>query len=382
MNDGQYENRVWTIPNAITFFRLLLIPLLALAYAHWKNNLWSAAVVALAGLSDIADGFIARHLHMESKLGRVLDPAVDKAMQATMCLLLIGRYPVMLWVLVFFGVKELVLTVLGYRYMCVTGIVNSARWYGKASSIVQYVAAIVLMTRPTIREFSANVLIGLCIATHAVSLLLYVVFYLRSTRSTAREEVAMRTIDWGVLALYLLFMAAIFLMLFTTGDSYLHDVLWKPLFLFLRFASIVGVLGIPAFFLGEKIPREKLHYDSFLFRCHAWEDEGRFYEKIGIQWWKTHTPDMSKFVKKAFPKQGGMKRDPESIRRLIQETCSAELVHWILICLSPVFVFMMKEWGVLAMVLYAIGNMVSLIIQRYNRPRLVKLLQRIEKRNA
>ena len=53
-----------------------------------------------------------------------------------------------------------------------------------------------------------------------------------------------------------------------------------------------------------------------------------------------------------------------------------------LILLSPAFVLLMDEYGVLAMMLYILGNLISLIIQRYNRPRIMKIIQRIEQRNA
>ena len=66
----------------------------------------------------------------------------------------------------------------------------------------------------------------------------------------------------------------------------------------------------------------------------------------------------------------------------MQETCSAEFVHWVLILLSPVFAVLMDELGVLSMILYIIGNLVSIIIQRYNRPRVQKIIQRIERRKC
>ena len=91
---------------------------------------------------------------------------------------------------------------------------------------------------------------------------------------------------------------------------------------------------------------------------------------------------MSKYIRRAFPKQGNLLRDPDHLRKLVVETCSAEFVHWVLILLSPLFAILMDELGVLAMILYIIGNMVSLVIQRYNRPRIMKIIQRIEKRKC
>lgn len=383
MQENSYQNRVVTIPNVLSVIRLLLIPVFLWLYCICKEHIWSAAVVVASGLTDMLDGLIARRFHMESNVGRVLDPVADKLAQTAMCFAMIYRYPIMLWVLGFFAVKELAMAVLGFGYMKRTGVVNSARWYGKASSIVQYATMLALIVNPTISDYSAHVLISLCMVTHGVSLLLYVIFYIRSMMNPSHVPgVAMRPIDWQIMVMYLLLMLSFFLLMFTSGESFMSDVLPKPLYLFLRFASIVGTMGIPAFFLGEKLPRKWFNPEKFPFRSFAWENEGKIYEKIGIQWWKTHTPDMSKYIRRAFPKQGNMMRDPVHLRRLVVETCSAEFVHWCLIFLSPVFVVLMDELGVLSMVIYILGNMVSLVIQRYNRPRILKIVQRIEKRKC
>lgn len=381
--ENRYENRIVTLPNALTLFRVLLIPVFVWLYGSLKNHVWSAAVLGLSALTDLVDGWTARHFHMESNLGRILDPVADKLTQAAMCLMLLSRYPTMLALLIFFGIKEALLATLGYCYMRRTGIVNSARWYGKASSIVQYGVMLGIILSPEISDYTAHVLIALCFATHAIALVLYGAFYLRSVRHPESvPSVAMRPVDWHVLIMYLLLVASVFLLMFTTGDASLRQVLPKPLFVFLRFASIVGLLGIPAFFWGEKVPRSWFDPEKFPFKSFKWEQEGRIYEKIGIQHWKNHTPDMSKHFQKTFAKQGNLLRSPEHLRKLVAETCSAEFVHAVLILLSPAFVLLMDEYGALAMVLYILGNLVSLIIQRYNRPRIMKIIQRIEQRNA
>lgn len=382
MVENRYQNRVFTMPNALSAVRILLIPLFMALYAA-KEYAWSAMALGVSGLTDMLDGLIARRFHMESNLGKILDPAADKLTQAAMCLMLLSRYSIMLWLLIFFAVKELAMVALGYCYMRRTGIVNSARWYGKASSIVQYAVILALLLMPRISDYSAHVLIALSMLSHAVSLGMYFVFYVRSIRNPSKEPgVAMRPIDWGIMVMYLLWILAIFMLLFTSGESTLKEVLSKPLYLFLRFASIVGTVGVAAFFLGEKIPRSWFNPEKFPFKSFKWENEGRIYEKIGIQHWKNRTPDMSKYIGRAFAKQGNLFRDPNHLRKLVAETCSAEAVHWVLICISPLFLILMEEGGALAMVLYVLGNLVSLVIQRYNRPRIMKIIQRIEKKNT
>ena len=246
----KYQSKVFTIPNLLTVIRLLLIPLFLYLYCECGETEGAAAVVIVSGLSDALDGFIARRFRMESKFGRVLDPAADKMTQTAMCFAMFFRYPIMFWVLIFFAVKELALVVLGYFYMRRTGVVNSARWYGKASPIVQYAVILVLILIPAISDYSAHVLIGLCMATHLISLLSYVVFYVRSLLNPKHVPgVAMRPIDWQIMTMYLLLMISVFVMLFTSGESWLQDVLPAVAYQFIRFASIVGTVGVLAFLM-------------------------------------------------------------------------------------------------------------------------------------
>ena len=70
--------RVLTVPNLISFARLLGVPLflyLFLATHAWG---WAILVLAIGGLSDWVDGFAARKLHQVSRLGELLDPAADR----------------------------------------------------------------------------------------------------------------------------------------------------------------------------------------------------------------------------------------------------------------------------------------------------------------
>lgn len=70
--------RVLTVPNLISFARLLGVPLflyLFLATHAWG---WAILVLAIGGLSDWVDGFAARKLHQVSRLGELLDPTADR----------------------------------------------------------------------------------------------------------------------------------------------------------------------------------------------------------------------------------------------------------------------------------------------------------------
>ncbi len=70
-----------TIPNVITLIRILLTPLFIIFLIQGKYHK-ALALFILAGVSDLADGLIARTWHQKSRLGSYLDPLADKLLMA------------------------------------------------------------------------------------------------------------------------------------------------------------------------------------------------------------------------------------------------------------------------------------------------------------
>ena len=150
----------------------------------------------------------------------------------------------------------------------------------------------------------------------------------------------------------------------------------------------VLLLGIASHYIGEALPAKWLRWDSFLFRTRRWEKDGEIYEKIRIQDWKDHMPDMSRICKDMVPKRFDTFPTPEAVERLLIETCVAEAVHWGL-CLPAIFIplFWKTHWGFLVAFSAILGNLPFIMIQRYNRPQLTALHRRLtlreeRKRNA
>ena len=81
-------NRVLTVPNALSAIRLVLIPVFAYLLLVAHANGWAVAILMFSGASDWADGKIARLLNQSSRLGVLLDPAVDRLYMVTVPVLL------------------------------------------------------------------------------------------------------------------------------------------------------------------------------------------------------------------------------------------------------------------------------------------------------
>ena len=136
------QKKIFTIPNLMSLFRLCLIPVIIWLYCVEKNDVAAGLVLILSGATDIADGFVARHFHMISDLGKVLDPIADKLTQASMLFCLCTRFPLMLLPLSCMVVKECFMGVTGLLVIKRTGNVFGADWHGKAATVLLYTTMI------------------------------------------------------------------------------------------------------------------------------------------------------------------------------------------------------------------------------------------------
>ncbi len=137
------------------------------------------------------------------------------------------------------------------------------------------------------------------------------------------------------------------------------------------------VVGSISFFIGQALPRRNFDYQSFPYHPFSWEKDGRIYLKFRIQYWKDKLPDMSRYITTVFRKKITVMRSPDYLQDLIAETCVAEAVHWGLVFVSPVYMVLLDgPLGSVGALLFALGNLPFIVIQRYNRPRLVQLMLR------
>ena len=174
-----YENRIITIPNILSIFRILLLPLFVYLYLHAETTwefLRAAIVLAVSALTDLADGKIARRFNMISKLGKVLDPIADKLTHITIAFCLCWQIPQMIYVFVLLLVKEL-----SMMFMALYGtfrknkkIWDSAQWYGKVCTTIVFVIFIVLALFPQIPTPVINILLFVCSFSLLGSLVMYI----------------------------------------------------------------------------------------------------------------------------------------------------------------------------------------------------------------
>ncbi len=140
MDEVTGRDRILTLPNVITLVRLACLPLFLYLLFGRENRAAAAWLLAALGATDWVDGYLARHMHQVSTLGKVLDPVADRLLFFVGAggILIDGSVPAWFAIVVLVretlvGVTTIVLAAMGARRIDVT-------WYGKAGTFCLMVA--------------------------------------------------------------------------------------------------------------------------------------------------------------------------------------------------------------------------------------------------
>ncbi|MCX7619783.1 MAG: hypothetical protein N2037_02930 [Acidimicrobiales bacterium] len=137
------------------------------------------------------------------------------------------------------------------------------------------------------------------------------------------------------------------------------------------------VLGFGIGYWGHRLPPHRLSTDSSLTRLRSWEQNGRLYVRLGIKRWKDRLPEAGSFFRGGMSKRRLPGHRREDLERFAVETRRAELVHWGLLGSGPVFLLWNPPVLDLAMMGYAIvANLPFIAVQRFNRARVLAILER------
>lgn len=167
------ENKFLTVPNVLSLFRIALIPVIVWLYAISGNMVWSGVVLIVSGLTDIADGWIARHYNMVSEVGKALDPIADKLTQGAVLLCMIFRFPLLVFPFILMLAKEAFVGFTGLLLIQKSGAVYGAEWHGKAATCLIYAVLLLHLFWTEIPPAATLVSVILTSGMMLISLFLY-----------------------------------------------------------------------------------------------------------------------------------------------------------------------------------------------------------------
>lgn len=178
--EEERSKKIFTIPNILSFFRFVLAFVFAYVYLNastTKEYYIAALIIVISGLTDVVDGKIARHFHMISELGKILDPVADKFTQGIVALCLIKRFPWMLALFILFILKESYMAIRGIMVLKVTGQNSGALWFGKLNTVALYAVLFLLLAIPNMPVTVSRILIILCMCVMLFAFFMYAKTY-------------------------------------------------------------------------------------------------------------------------------------------------------------------------------------------------------------
>lgn len=130
-------------------------------------------------------------------------------------------------------------------------------------------------------------------------------------------------------------------------------------------------------FISTKLPERYYQYNRWIYKERDWEKGGEFYQdKFKVRAWKKKLPELADFIKSIFPKKFIKEFNGEFIIKYLMESCKAEFTHWCIIFSTVIFLIFDGITAFISMLFLAIIlNIPFIIIQRYNRPRIISIMK-------
>ena len=175
-----WKKEIFTIPNLLSLFRLVLIPVYASIYLNARDSAdyyLAAGILTVSCLTDLIDGKIARHFNMISSLGKILDPLADKATQFTLILCLTAKYRVLQYLVGLFVLKESFQLIAGGLRLRKKKMLKGALISGKVCTTILFISLILMVMLPGLNNTIVTTIAIIDAVFMLVAFVEYVVAY-------------------------------------------------------------------------------------------------------------------------------------------------------------------------------------------------------------
>lgn len=147
-------SRNFTIPNVITLFRILLLPLFVFFLFSDDYALsYAIGILVICGLSDALDGYIARRFHMTSTLGQVLDPLADKLAIMTIFISFMLKGFIPIWIAVIILLREVLVLLFSIFFFFSKTQLPEPVMAGKYAIALLYIAVVISIFHQSLSLF-------------------------------------------------------------------------------------------------------------------------------------------------------------------------------------------------------------------------------------
>lgn len=156
-----WKKDFFTIPNILSAFRILLIPVYVVIYLRANETMdyvLAASILAVSCLTDMIDGKIARRFNMISTIGKFIDPVADKLTQFTLIVCLAITYPILWSLAVLMFIKECFQFFAGLFAFRKGKMLKGALIIGKVCTFVLFTSLIVMVLIPNMHPTAVTII--------------------------------------------------------------------------------------------------------------------------------------------------------------------------------------------------------------------------------
>lgn len=180
---------LFKIPNILCYIRILMVPLFVYLFFREKYLL-SASVAILASITDILDGYIARHFNMKTDWGMFIDPVADKLMQFALLICSIFKEPLILILVIIFIAKEIVMLAFGIFIYRKGRNLDGAAWCGKICTVFLDLSLFYVIAAPSKYLYSGIIygIITVCSFLLILAFIIYMYKYILLLKEIKKEN--------------------------------------------------------------------------------------------------------------------------------------------------------------------------------------------------
>ena len=175
-----WKKDCFTIPNLLSAFRLLLIPVYVVIYLQAQEALdyvLSASILAVSCLTDMIDGQIARRYNMISTIGKFLDPLADKATQFTLIVCLAVTHPLLWSLAILMVIKEGFQFFAGLVFFRKGKMLKGALFSGKVCTVILFISLILMVLLPDMGVLAVTIITTIDIGFMLYAFISYIMTY-------------------------------------------------------------------------------------------------------------------------------------------------------------------------------------------------------------
>ncbi len=181
------KKEIFSIPNILCYFRILLVPVFLYTYFYsdvQQRHLLSATVLLVSSLTDFLDGYIARKYNMITELGKLIDPVADKLTQFVVACTLMYAYPAYILLVIIIVLKDGMLLLVGmYIYKKKHIHLAQAEMPGKIATAVFFVVSIML-----IAFIVPGILANMMICVTVILMIIAMIYYGKGLYELSKQD--------------------------------------------------------------------------------------------------------------------------------------------------------------------------------------------------